>query len=109
MSAPTLRLHAAVAMLVGCALAADPALAATRTVVIDGFAFASPEVHLKAGDTVEWVNRDVVEHTASASDGAFDSKAIRQGGTWRWTARKVGRHPYVCAYHPTMTGLVVVE
>ena len=51
-----------------------------------------------------WVNEDLVPHTATASNAAFDSGAIPAGGSWRHTVTEAGRLQYSCAFHPTMTG-----
>jgi plastocyanin len=41
--------------------------------------------------------------------GVFDSGAIAAGKSWRFTARKVGSHPYLCTLHTTMKGTLRVE
>ncbi|WP_427912385.1 cupredoxin domain-containing protein [Ramlibacter sp. MMS24-I3-19] len=92
------------------ALAAAPCAgwAATHDVTIEGMKFEPAEVTVRAGDTVVWHNKDLVPHTATAA-GTFDSKEIGPGKQWSWTARKPGRQPYVCTYHPGMQGTVVVQ
>lgn len=92
------------------ALVALPGLAAaaTHTVTIEGMQFQPATVTVKAGDTVVWRNKDLVPHTATAA-GKFDSKSIAPGGQWSWTAKAKGRQDYVCSFHPTMKGTVVVE
>ena len=39
----------------------------------------------------------------------FDSGEIAPGKTWKYTAKKPGKFPYVCTLHPTMKGTLVVE
>lgn len=82
--------------------------AATHEVTIEGMKFEPAVVTVRTGDTVVWHNKDLVPHTATAT-GAFDSKEIAAGKQWTWTARKRGRHAYVCTYHPGMQGTVVVQ
>lgn len=82
--------------------------AATRTIAIEGMQFAPASVTVKRGDTILWVNRDLVPHTATAP-GAFDSGAIGAGKSWRFVARTPGRYEYVCSLHPTMKATLVVE
>jgi plastocyanin len=94
-----------VAALVACA----PALAATHTVAIDGTAYVPAEITVKRGDTVTWTNKDPFPHTVTARGGAFDSKTIGAGKSWRYVARKSGEFPYVCTFHPTMIGTLKVE
>jgi plastocyanin len=90
-------------------IACMPAYAERHTVAIEGFAFKPAALEVKAGDEIVWVNRDIVEHTATASDAAFDSKSLKPGSSWRWQAARAGRHDYTCALHPTMTGTVTVK
>ncbi|HEY1326374.1 MAG TPA: cupredoxin family copper-binding protein [Casimicrobiaceae bacterium] len=92
----------------GLAVAADAARAETHTIVIQFFQFKPQAVEVKAGDEVQWVNRDLLEHTATASNNAFDSKGIRAGQTWKWTAKAPGEYAYVCSFHPNMKGVVKV-
>lgn len=86
-----------------------PVFAATHTITMEGFAFKPATLEVKAGDEIVWVNKDIVEHTATASDGAFDSKPLKPGSSWRWKASRTGQHAYICALHPTMTGALTVK
>lgn len=85
-----------------------PAVAATHTVTIEAMKFQPATLTVQRGDTVVWVNQDVVPHTATAAR-RFDSKNIAAGQSWRWKAGKVGRHEYLCTYHPGMKGVIEVK
>ena len=89
---------------------ATPTLAApaTHTVVIDGMRFDPPALTVARGDRVVWTNKDLVPHTATAS-GTFKSISIAPGKSWTWTAKKSGSHGYICTFHPTMKGTLVVR
>ena len=50
-----------------------------HTVTIDGASFSPADLTVKAGDTIVWVNKDLLAHTATAKGGAFDSKVIQPG------------------------------
>jgi plastocyanin len=91
------------------ALLCAPAYAERHTVTLDGFAFKPATLQVKAGDEIEWVNKDIVEHTATARDGAFDSKILKPGASWRWKATRPGNHVYFCTLHPTMTATLEVK
>jgi plastocyanin len=81
---------------------------AAKTVVeISGSAFVPQTVDLKVGDTVTFVNKDEIAHTATA-DGTFDSKTLEQGASFSFTATKAGKLDYVCLFHPGMTGTLNV-
>jgi plastocyanin len=81
---------------------------AEETVAIEGFAFSPDALTVAVGTTVTWTNRDEAPHTVAAGAGAFDSGRLDQGGTFQRTFDEPGTYAYVCAFHPTMTGSVVV-
>jgi len=82
----------------------------THTVVMEAMVFRPAALTIRSGDTVVWVNKDIVEHTAtSATAGGFDSKMIRPGQSWKHTIRSRGDVAYVCTYHPLMKGTLQVK
>ena len=81
----------------------------TYTVTMEGMKFQPQVLTVAVGDTVIWVNKDLVAHTATAPDGTFDSKLIAPDTSWKLTVGKPGDFPYVCTYHPTMKGTLKVE
>jgi plastocyanin len=87
---------------------ASAAHAAEQTVVIEGVKFEPAELTVERGATVVWVNKDPFPHTATAR-GAFDSKEIAPGKSWKWIARKTGSYDYVCTLHPGMKGKLTVK
>jgi plastocyanin len=88
-----------------------PAAAAanTHTVNIDGTRFDPETITVKAGDTIVWVNKDPFPHTATSQAGAFDSKEIPAGKSWRFKTTKAGVFAYTCTLHPTMKATLKVE
>lgn len=83
--------------------------AATHTVTIQGLQYLPSVVMVHSGDTVRWLNRDLVPHTVTSSTGQFDSGEIPPNASWTFRAEQQGRFPYVCQYHPDMTGVLVVR
>lgn len=83
--------------------------ARTHTVTITAMRFDPATLVVREGDTIEWINEDLVPHTATSSADRFDSGTIAPGGSWTWTARSSGRTPYVCRLHPTMAGRIDIE
>jgi len=86
----------------------------TVSVVIHEFKFEPATVTVRAGEAVEWKNQDIVPHTATAEAEVahkpiFDSGTINAGAAWRYVPRKKGTYNYTCAYHPNMTGKLVVH
>ena len=92
----------------GGAADAAPPKPAVHTVVIEGVKYEPEALTVARGDTIEWVNKDPFPHTVT-SPGAFDSREIGAGKSWRYVARKAGDYAYVCTLHPNMRGTLVVK
>jgi plastocyanin len=82
--------------------------AMTHTIEIRNFAFAPARLQVAVGDTVVWINRDVVPHTVTDSLARWDSGELGAGDRWTWVASEAGRFRYLCAYHPSMRGTLEV-
>lgn len=72
------------------------------------FAFEPAELNVAVGTTVTWANVGVAPHTITARDASFDSGTLKAGATFSFRFDKPGTFPYLCAFHPDMTGRVVV-
>jgi LPXTG-motif cell wall-anchored protein len=82
--------------------------ASSGGVSIQGFAFHPPTITVSVGDTVTWTNQDSAEHTATASDGSFDTGTLRKGQSGSHTFTRAGTFSYICSIHPFMHGTVEV-
>jgi plastocyanin len=81
----------------------------THTVEIRGMEFHPAVLTVAVGDTIVWINRDIVPHTATASGRRdWDTGQLLQGQTGRYIARARGIARYVCTLHPTMHGKLVI-
>jgi plastocyanin len=80
-----------------------------HTVTIDATTYRPKTVTVHAGDSIVWVNKDLLKHTATAKNGAFDSGDIPAGGSWKYTVKGDGLVAYGCTYHPTMKGTLRVR
>jgi plastocyanin len=80
---------------------AVPAHAATIQIVMQDLVFAPAEVSAKVGDTIEWVNKDVFAHTATARNGDFDVN-LPPKKTVTSVLNKAGTVEYYCRFHPNM-------
>lgn len=110
------RIHFLAAALFSLAAACAPSTgspasgsAQTHIVEISGMAFTPSALDVAVGDTVTWINRDVVPHTATAENGAWDSGSLGQGEEWSLVVKASGPVDYRCAFHPRMTGVVSVR
>jgi plastocyanin len=99
---------AAAAALISVLLAA-PALAADHAVTIKGMKFSPANLSVKVGDTVTFTNQDSVPHTATASNGAFDTGRISRGQSKRVTISTKGAIAYICTVHPMMKAQITAK
>lgn len=95
------------AVCVALGLSSVPARAETVQVIIDKLVFAPLDVNVKVGDTVEWVNKDALAHTATATNNDWNVMlAPKQTG--KLVLKKPGTVEYFCKFHPNMKGRVIV-
>lgn len=107
---PGLMLLLAAAMLgAACQGGAEPPEGRRHVVEIRGFEYHPASLEVAAGDTVVWVNHDMVPHTATAADGGWDSGSIAAGESWERVAAAEGGGEYACTFHPGMTGRLAVR
>jgi plastocyanin len=76
---------------------------------IDDFAFEPQVLEVANGDTVTWHNHDLAPHTATSEDGTWDSDALTNDASFTFTFSEPGAFRYFCAFHPHMTGEVIVS
>lgn len=87
--------------------AASEAKAKTDTVEISEMKFHPEEIHVRKGDTVIWVNNDLVSHCVTELNKTWTSSTIPAGGSWKMGVTK--GDSYYCAIHLVMKGLIVLE
>jgi plastocyanin len=94
----------ALALMLGASV---PAQAATIQISMENLEIAPAEASAKVGDTVEWINKDVLAHTATAKSGDFDVMLPpKKSGTT--VLKKAGTVEYYCRFHPNMKATVNV-
>ena len=102
-----------VSIAMGLVLAIVPARSAsavapaTVRIAIGPMAFPAAPAPIRVGDTVEWVNNDVVDHTATEKNSGWDV-SMAPGKRGRVVMKKAGTFDYYCRYHPNMIGRLVV-
>jgi plastocyanin len=69
--------------------------------------FSPTEVNASVGGTIEWVNNDILAHTATAQNGDWDV-AIAAKKTVSLVLKKAGTIEYYCRYHPNMKARIVI-
>lgn len=100
----------------------------TRTTVaidIVDFSYSAPNIRIKKGTLVTWINRDTIQHNVMGShkdeDHAHDAPKPeevvpdhfagplqKKGESYSFMFNEVGTFPYHCAPHPEMRGNVTV-
>ena len=81
----------------------------SHRVVIEEMRFAPARLTVAPGDTVSWINRDFVPHTATAADRSWNSGTLEQGDRWSLVVEDGGSIDYTCLFHPTMSGRLAQE
>jgi plastocyanin len=87
---------------------AVPSRAATIQIVMQNLVISPAEVSAKVGDTVEWVNKDVFAHTATAKNGDFDV-TLPPNKSASFVLKKAGDVAYYCRFHPNMKATLKIS
>jgi LPXTG-motif cell wall-anchored protein len=82
--------------------AGDPA------VTIADFHFSPASTTIHVGDTITWSNSGPSSHTATASNGSFNTGILKKGQSASHTFTQPGTYAYVCQIHPFMHGTITV-
>jgi plastocyanin len=81
--------------------------AATIQISMENMVIAPAEMSAKVGDTIEWVNKDILAHTATAKNGDFDV-VMPPKKTLTLVLKKAGTIDYYCRFHPNMKATLTV-
>ena len=83
---------------------------AANEIGIDNFQFTPPELHVKAGTRVTWINQDDVPHLIVNVQNRFrQSSVLDTDQRFTVTLAKPGTYDYFCSLHPKMVGKIVVS
>lgn len=78
------------------------------TVIIKQMQFFPAELDANIGDTIVWINNDMVPHNVtSTKSNAFYSDTINVGGVWKMEVKDSAS--YLCSIHPTMIGKINIK
>lgn len=80
----------------------------TDTVIIKQMQFNPAILTINKGDTVIWLNEDMVDHniTGEKSKG-FYSDTLHVGKSWKYPITE--NADYYCSIHPSMKGKILVK
>lgn len=106
---------AALGAALGCAgrgfrhVASDSTPPAAR-VMVEGVYYWTDTVRVATGSVVEWVNRDIIDHTVSfEGHGRRLSGHLKAKGTYAVRFDAPGTYKYYCDPHPSMRAVVIVQ
>lgn len=72
--------------------------------------FIPSGAHVPFGSQITFTNRDYVAHTATATDGTFDTGTLQPGESKSFILNdRQGTITYYCRIHPWMQGIITVD
>ncbi|MCF6220368.1 MAG: plastocyanin/azurin family copper-binding protein [Robiginitomaculum sp.] len=84
-----------------------PVEVSAHIIEIHKMRFQTKLLNVKIGDTVTWTNKDIVPHTATASDKSWDSGRLNKGESFTLTITNQTKLNYFCLYHRQMQAKLV--
>jgi plastocyanin len=81
--------------------------AATIQITMENLVISPAEASAKVGDTIEWINKDIFAHTATARNGDWDV-TMPPKKTVTSVLKKPGTVEYYCRFHPNMKATLIV-
>ena len=78
------------------------------TVVIQEMVFIPAELYVNDGDTVMWINKDIVTHNImEETNKEWSSSPLAAGQSWKMVVNK--NADYFCSLHPVMKGKLILK
>jgi plastocyanin len=81
--------------------------AATIQITMENLVISPAEASAKVGDTIEWINKDIFAHTATAQNSDWDV-TMPPKKTVTSVLKKAGTIDYYCRFHPNMKATLTV-
>ena len=103
----TPRWHLSIVAALALGVSSVSAHAATIQISMENLVISPAEASAKVGDTVEWINKDVFVHTATARSGDWDV-TMPPKKTVTSVLKKAGIIEYYCRFHPNMKATLTV-
>ncbi len=90
----------------GCSAVTDKP--ATHTVLIKDMQFVPEEITVKKGDTIIWINQDMVAHDVTEEKTkAWTSSMLADGQSWKMAVN--AEADYYCSIHVVMKGRIKLK
>ena len=92
----------------GCTSTPEKKINKAYTVEINQMQFQPASLTVQKGDTVVWVNHDIVAHDVTEETGKlWTSGPLAQGESWSLVVTQSG--DYYCSIHVVMKGKLIVQ
>ena len=88
---------------------AGDSLSKQHLVEIRNLEFTPKELVVAPGDTITWVNYDLVPHTVTADNESWDSGLISAQEKWQIVVQEDMYPTYFCQYHPIMKAQLRID
>lgn len=80
----------------------------SHTIEIRDMKFIPDEITVKKGDTIIWINQDMVMHDVTEEDTrAWSSSPLATGKSWKMEVNYESN--YFCSIHAVMKGKIKIE
>lgn len=89
-------------------LRGESSTSALKTVSVVDFAFVPSADTILTGDSIRWINNGGFPHTSTSDSGVWDSDSL-YSQSFAFQFNTPGSYPYLCQYHPSMTGTILVK
>jgi len=83
------------------------ARAQTIQISMENLVISPAAATAKVGDTIEWINKDIFLHTATARNGDWDV-TMPPKKTVTLVLKKAGTIDYYCRFHPNMKATLTI-
>lgn len=95
------------AMMPACSSPVDERKPTSQVVEIRGMQFVPDVVNAAKGDTIIFINQDILVHDVTEDDKAWRSDSMVTGKSFQLIASK--SEGFYCSLHPTMKGQILVD
>ncbi len=108
-----MRLKLSIIILIGTALglsgcSSTATTPGVDTIEIKDMKFIPDTITVDKGDTIIWVNKDMVAHNVTdETPNSWSSGVISSDGSWKWVASDSAN--YYCSIHAVMKGVVKIK
>jgi plastocyanin len=103
----TPRWHLSIVAALALGVSSVSAHAATIQITMENLVISPAEASAKVGDTIEWINKDIFVHTATARNGDWDV-TMPPNKTVSSVLKTAGTIEYYCRFHPNMKATLIV-